>query len=451
MPSRSYAIVPLVAMGFTAVTSAGVTFTAADIAGLAIAAGGLAAIAYMEITAPDGSAIAIPVAAPVVPAPDAAPTVLPTTNGLCRPSIGTTSTVQAACSYVLNLDYANHPNGRYLGTVTSTGDPLPAACNPSANIGTCFYETHYVDGSGSTNNTYTIYSSTTSNLGSLTCSQSPGYVLVGSNCVLSDARVAVDDNRQDYFFDNSLGYRPYPGDQIGTIEGIQGTTNASGDTISFIGSNNGKPSSVSVVAQPGGGVLITQSTQEQDAAGTSYVRNNSITFDASGAIGGNSGYSNSGSLDTNTITPAGGATVVEAPPGAISANPTSPAESSPIVFPSDYARQGEAAAAAVPITTKLDTLHGDLSNTIATIDPVLPVAGDMPGWGNTFTNLLSWQLPAHTSTCPTPELDLSGVLGSGNTYVMNSHCALVQDNFAAFNAAMTVVWSMLALFIVLRA
>lgn len=122
-----------------------------------------------------------------------------------------------------------------------------------------------------------------------------------------------------------------------------------------------------------------------------------------------------------------------------------------ITFPSDYARQGEAATAASTLASRLDVLHGDLSTTTATTDPAVPLVDEMPGWGNTFTDLLSWQLPAHTSICPTPELDLSGVLGAGHTYVMNSHCGLIQDNFGTFNAAMTVVWSMLALFIVLRA
>lgn len=120
-------------------------------------------------------------------------------------------------------------------------------------------------------------------------------------------------------------------------------------------------------------------------------------------------------------------------------------------FPSDYARSGEATSAANGLGTKLDSLHGDLSNTTNTTDPTEPTVANMPGWGNTFTNLVSWQLPAHSSACPTPSLDLSNVLGAGKVFSFDAHCTLINNHFQALNAAMTVVWSMLALFIVLRA
>lgn len=441
MPSRAYAIVPLIAYGVSFVSTAGVTISAADVAGLAIAAAGVAAIAYMKITAPDGSSIAVP-AGGSVPAPAAAPNVTPTesTDGTCFVQYGATVylDVQPACDAMYADQIAPRGDAQYFTHPTAAGT-VPLHCQPSVSIGVCNYSY------GSSPQSYTLYSSGTSTpAGVVECPS--GYVLNGATCDLADARMAVDDKRQDFSRGLNNNFELFSGDQQGSISGIQGTTNTAGDSLSFIGSNGGKPSSVTVVAQPGGGYLITQSTQQQDGAGITYVSNSTINIDATGGIIGNSGSAVSGSLDTNNASAAGGASIVSPAAGAI---PAAPASSSPIVFPSDYARVGEAAAAAVPITNSLDTLHNDLSVTTATVDPVLPT--EIPGWGNTFTDLLSWQLPAHASACPTPELDLSGVLGAGHTYVMNSHCGLIQDNFDTFNAAMIVVWSTLALFIVLRA
>lgn len=118
-------------------------------------------------------------------------------------------------------------------------------------------------------------------------------------------------------------------------------------------------------------------------------------------------------------------------------------------FPSDYARHGEATTAANGIKDAVGTLHGDLTGTTTTGDPVEPTSGDMPGWGSTFSSLLGWQLPAHGSSCPTPSLDLA-FMGLGS-HSMTMHCTLINNHFDALNAAMMVVWTVLALFVVLRA
>jgi hypothetical protein len=99
---------------------------------------------------------------------------------------------------------------------------------------------------------------------------------------------------------------------------------------------------------------------------------------------------------------------------------------------------------------------------LQTIRQALTTAGDTPGdpvpstvddlnaaglnGGNTFTGLLAWQLPAHTSTCPTPSLNLFG-----HGYTITAHCTLAQNTFGVLRAAMIVFFSIIALFIVLKA
>jgi hypothetical protein len=139
--------------------------------------------------------------------------------------------------------------------------------------------------------------------------------------------------------------------------------------------------------------------------------------------------------------------------GLISSDPSfNPSSgSSPVIFPNDYARTGEAAAAANILAPKLDTLHQDLSVVANVADPLEVDQATMPTFGTTFDNLKAWNLPAHASTCPAPDIDLSSVFGAGHVYHFNAHCQLVQDHFAALQAAMMVCWSLMAMFVVLRA
>jgi hypothetical protein len=176
-----------------------------------------------------------------------------------------------------------------------------------------------------------------------------GYQVSGDSCGLQDARKAVPDNRQD--IDRAGGdWNTYPGDKAGTIVGLEGTTNAPGDSLSFVGKNSaGDTTSITFVAQPNGGTTLTQLTQMTDSAGSSFVHESSVTFDSGGNIVSSSGSSFNGSLNTSAPAPDGGATVVN--DGAISANPYASGSggsggSGGGGWPSDYARSGEAGAAA---------------------------------------------------------------------------------------------------------
>lgn len=120
-----------------------------------------------------------------------------------------------------------------------------------------------------------------------------------------------------------------------------------------------------------------------------------------------------------------------------------------IQFPSDYARQGEAQAAADSINNALGPKLDKITETGADpADPVQPANSefDQAFFQGTFTNLLGWQLPTHTSQCPTGSFDWLG-----QTFTMDSHCQLIADHFQAIAAAMAVVWTILALFILLSA
>lgn len=68
---------------------------------------------------------------------------------------------------------------------------------------------------------------------------------------------------------------------------------------------------------------------------------------------------------------------------------------------------------------------------------------------NLMPDLKSFTVPGHTSQCPTAHFDLSMVhLGA---YTIDAHCNLFDQNRAVIQAAMLVVWTLAAVFIVLRA
>jgi len=113
-------------------------------------------------------------------------------------------------------------------------------------------------------------------------------------------------------------------------------------------------------------------------------------------------------------------------------------------WPDDYSREGTLQA----VKAGTEQLHKDLTDTLPSDDPSPP--GDSlfsdAFFNGTFDALKAWSVPGHTSTCPTGSFSWNSV-----TYTIDSHCQLVADHFNALQAAMTVVWSLLALFVVLRA
>lgn len=120
-----------------------------------------------------------------------------------------------------------------------------------------------------------------------------------------------------------------------------------------------------------------------------------------------------------------------------------------IEFPSDYARQGEAATAAQSIVDALGPKLDKITETGADpTDPTQPPGSefDQAFFQGTFTNLLGWQLPAHTSQCPTSSFDWNST-----SYTINTHCQLINDHFSVLASAMAVVWTIVALFILLGA
>lgn len=112
-------------------------------------------------------------------------------------------------------------------------------------------------------------------------------------------------------------------------------------------------------------------------------------------------------------------------------------ETGEITFPSDYARAGEAAAAAQTISDNL--LSGEV------ITPVVPDS-DMPWFGETFDPLSGFQINTTGATCPVWQFD-----ALDESFYIDHHCVLIQDFNPLFYAMFTAFWVLLAIRTVMEA
>jgi hypothetical protein len=125
-------------------------------------------------------------------------------------------------------------------------------------------------------------------------------------------------------------------------------------------------------------------------------------------------------------------------------------------FPDDYSREVTQQANLSKLTeidTKLDKLQdikdkltGDPSNTPT--DPVSRGQGDIEGvfFPGAFDALKGWSMPARAVACPTWSFSIWG-----QSYTINSHCGLIEQQRAVVSAICLLVYALIALFVVLGA
>lgn len=128
------------------------------------------------------------------------------------------------------------------------------------------------------------------------------------------------------------------------------------------------------------------------------------------------------------------------------ANPATPNQKVDVVFPSDYARTGEAVDAAGMLVRPLNNISDALTTpALLTPEPTVNNA-DLPVFGTIFDDIKGWQFPAHSSTCTAQSLVLFG-----KTYSFDAICHYLQPHYNTIHSAMMFTFSVLALFVVLGA
>lgn len=269
-----------------------------------------------------------------------------------------------------------------------------------------------------------------------------GYTMAGSNCNLTNARAA--DTKLD-FQRAGTSHAVYSGDTGGSLSATTMTTTASNDTVVVVGKDaDGNAMQGKIIAKADGGSKVELKTQKQSATGQTYVETKTFETSSTGDVTGATQTATGSQLKYDPGTKQ--YTEVAAPVGTAAPNLSPTSEGT--TFPSDYARQGEAGTAAQVVTgtlgPKLDKL---VETSAAPADLIVPESSGYTDFGNTFTGLLGWQLPGHSSQCPT-----ASFMSPWNTsYTVDSHCQLISTHWTALQGAMAVVWTIAALFVVLRA
>lgn len=264
-----------------------------------------------------------------------------------------------------------------------------------------------------------------------------GYSASGADCVLSNARAVVADTKCDIMRTGTV-FQYATGDLDCAVSGpVKGSI--AGDTWSVGGVDQyGNPVQISVKAESGGGTSISQSVGTKNAAGNDIITEKSVRFASDGTPLGNTQTQRPG-----TMVPSDSSQTVNinnAPAGSVTNITTSSGGSSSITFPNDYNRESTQQDIKTDIHSMV-TSSSVSDPTPATSSDVSPLL-----FVSTFTSLLAWSLPSHTSICPAPV-----VTAFETAFTVDTHCTIAASLGTEISTSFALVWLLLALFIVLSA
>lgn len=290
--------------------------------------------------------------------------------------------------------------------------------------------------------------------GASPCSR--GYFFSGGECVLDDPYLAKQDNHTEVVRYGATWAPPSDNDADPLPESVRIST--SGDKLTF------------PVTMPDGSIKTYRATLSSDPypgfrleefvnVDPSNVSINSSFFDELGMLRESSHVQQPGQL-------------TEADPYSYSSSTTTNpgnGTSTNIQFPTDYARIGEAGAAANVVKASVDsfkgqfelfrasweafktlfqTLHEKITGTTELADPS-DVQLPENQLKTATAGLSSWSMPSHASECPAPSMTLE--FFGGKTYTLNSHCQIAEQNRDLIGALMRIMFAVMAVFIVLGA
>lgn len=223
--------------------------------------------------------------------------------------------------------------------------------------------------------------------------------------------------------DPDCGGSPPPGISL-TPDGKTWTSNGTGGA-----------SGTTVTVNPNGTITVRSAQPQPD--GTTKIDTWTIAAPSSGPA---------------TVTQKGSSTVTGQGPDARDAagspigSPVSSGSGSPTQFPDDYAREATLQTSVQRLTQIQDAVTK--TDSTAPADPTPKTQSDIESvfFPGTFQGLLSWQLPARAVACPTWSFSLWG-----QTYTINAHCTLIEQQRAVMSSICLVVFGLAALFIVLGA
>lgn len=442
VPNRqAYAVAPLLPLAISMATAAGEMLAAESVFAAGTSLIGAMLLVGIVITPGDTSEsqLRVPVTSnatavdAAMPPPSAPPTAAAVQGYTWW---GGTTSAQAGCAAYVAYQQEVNPTPGYDKTVTGVSvNGNTAVCNWQVSNGT------------------TTYPQQTGLMGTPVSVCPTGYVSGGGGCVLQNARTAVPDGKADVPRTASGYQAPTSSNDADTMPSYAQVNNG---TVYAAGRNSaGQPVMIQYSVSPDGTrTYITHYTQSE-SGGQSVVNTRSLAVDsASGQVLS----ANSANAQGSISAPGTGALPTVSTGAAVT-----PGTATDIVFPTDYARTGEAAAAAGSINARIDAnaqtvkdaieAQSDISSA-SLDDPLAPTDQELKDvmFKDTFTPLLSWSIPAHSSQCPTADLSFT-MFGHYTPLILDAHCTIFEmpNVKSVLSVVMDVVWSVVALFILLGA
>lgn len=269
-----------------------------------------------------------------------------------------------------------------------------------------------------------------------------GYSNSGGTCTLSNARRATDDKTCDILLSSG---QFATADDMNCPATVDGTKLApmirDGKTIAYGRNSNGDPIMWEVT--PGTSKYTLKQSVQTSTATQTQVQTTTVEVDAvTSEITSVSTNTSPGSLASPSASSVPTSTDPQTQPTTSENTPTVQTQDGQVIpefkFPDDYARE--------PTVKEIRDALTQQSTPPA--DPTAKTESEIGDqfFKTTFDSLKGWTLPGHSSQCPTGSFD-----AFGSTHVIDAHCTLINNHWGVLQAAMLVVWSIAALWIVLRA
>lgn len=269
-----------------------------------------------------------------------------------------------------------------------------------------------------------------------------GYTNSGGTCTLTNARRATDDKTCDILLSSGQFATANDMNCPATADGTKLTPLIrDGKTIAYGKNSNGDPIMWEVTPSATK-YTLKQYVQTQTATQT-QVQTTTVEVDAATSeITSVSTNTSPGSLASPSSGSVPTSTDPQTQPTTSENTPTVQTQDGQVIpefqFPSDYARE-----------PTVQQIRDALTQESTPADDPTPKTDSEIGdqfFKTTFDTLKGWTLPGHSSQCPTGSFD-----AFGSTHVIDAHCTLINNHWGILQAAMLAVWSIAALWIVLRA
>lgn len=279
-----------------------------------------------------------------------------------------------------------------------------------------------------------------------------GYTMSSGSCVVSNPRQAINDNACDLLYAQGAFA---VADDMNCGASADGSKVApmirDGKVIAYGTNSSGQPLMWEVTPGPQTWT-VREYEQVQTSTQTQVKQTTAVIDAATSAVTSVQTQTSPGAISSPGASSVPSVTDPVTQPTTPDNTPTATTSPEGWVFPDDYARRGEAATAANTIKTAIETATTDpqTDNPEVVAPEVSELKDSFYGPNNPALGLLNFAVPAHSSICPTAQLNFDWKIMSWSG-TFDGHCSIAETMRPTIAVIFDTVWLILAFYIVLGA